>query len=299
MRQECADITAKIDVLRQHHKNVVSPIKTQQCLDKLKMEFERVQKDWHRVEELRLAKFVESKIEDIKRSVAKSMEPKLTNLLNQNKTELQHLKQKIEHDVSDFKKRLEMDFAEKFKNEHKNFFDNVLEHDPDVSKFECDQQKYIMDYSLQRMTDLQEEQNFFKKEMEQERILFEEQCKALRHTNGVSEKMEEEEEEEIFKRALLEHHTSMEQLWSEQKETIQSKRDEIFRLGAEWRKNRKHFLQNQYSTKKEEITEDLESKSLKEIALIENRLESERIENLIKTRKEQEEEMHVSTSILF
>jgi len=111
--------------------------------------------------------------------------------------------------------------------------------------------------------------------------------------------MEEEEEEEIFKRALLDHHTSMEQLWREQKETIQSKRDEIFRLGAEWRKNRKHFLQNQYSTKKEEITEDLESKSLKEIALIENRLESERIENLIKTRKEQEEEMHVSTSILF
>jgi hypothetical protein len=91
----------------------------------------------------------------------------------------------------------------------------------------------------------------------------------------------------------------MEQLWSERKETLQSKRDDIFKLGAEWRKNRKIFLQNQYSTKKEEITEDLASKSLKEIALIESRLESERIENLIKTRKEQEEEMNVSTSTLF
>lgn len=63
----------------------------------------------------------------------------------------------------------------------------------------------------------------------------------LRHTlyleYRLHEKMEEEEEEEIFKRALLDHHTSMEQLWREQKETIQSKRDEIFRPGADWIKS--------------------------------------------------------------
>lgn len=298
MRQECADITTKIDVLRQHHKIIVSPINSQQCLDKIKMEFERVQKDWHRVEELRLARFVDSKIEDIKRSVAKSIEPKLTKLLNDNKGELQHLKQKIEHDISDFKKRLEIDFAERFKNEHKSFFDNVLENDPEVRKLECDQQKYIIDYSLQRITDLQEEQNFFKQEMEQERFLFEEQCKALRHSNCISEKTEEKEEEEIFKRTLLDHHAEMEELWLKQKETMQSRRDEIFRQGEEWRKNRESYLLSQYSIKKQEITEDLESKSLKEIAFIGSRLESEKIEGLMKIKKEQEKEMHVSISNL-
>jgi hypothetical protein len=298
MRQECADITTKIEVLRQHHKSVVTPIQTQQCLNKIKMEFERVQKDWHRVEELRLARLVDSKIEDIKRSVAKSMEPKLTKLLSDNKRELQHLKQKVEHDISDFKKRLEIDLAERFKNEHKSFFDNVLENDPEVKRFECDQQKYMIDYSLQRITDLQEEQNLFKQEMEQERILFEEQCKALRHSNCISEKTEEKEEEELFQRTILDHHTEMEELWKKQKQTVQSKRDEISRQGDEWRKNRESFLLKQYSIKKQEIAEDLESKSLKEIAFIGSKLESEKKESITKIKKGQEQEMHVSISNL-
>lgn len=296
---DCTDITTKIESLKRLHESIVSPRESQHRLYILKTEFEKEQQDWRRVEQLRLAKFVDSKVEHIKSSVAKSMEPELTKLLNQNKKALQQLKKQIDHDADELKMKLEMEFAESFKNEHRTFFENILLNDADIRKLECDQQKCIMELSLQHIADLQAERSNLKQEMEQERIFFEEQCKALRRINVSIESNEEEEEKKMFNSALFDHRTDLERFLSDQKRAVQSKRDEIDLQGAGWRKSRENDLQRQYSRKMNVATEELQSKSLKEIALIESRLESEKIGNQMIARKVREEEMHVSTSSLF
>jgi len=286
-----------IDSHKLRYETITSQLSSEECLDKPKLDFEKEQKDWRKKEKLRLAKLVDSKTEHIKETVAKSMEPELTQLLNQNKRELHQMRLHTQREIDELKKNLELDGEERLTCERKKLFEEALYEDVDMKRLECDQQKYVMDLALQHETKLQSERKILKNEFEQERAAFENQCKALRESNTAIEDKETEEEQRMLQNALAAHRNEMEQFSTEQHSIIQSKKVELDSNSADWRKMREGELRRIYLQKLNARTQELQSKSMKEVAYVESRLETERIEQLVTVEKEQEVEMHVRTTL--
>ena len=270
----------------------INKSRTQQCeslKQQLKLELEQAQTEWRKAEKLRLARLMDSKTEYIKTTVAKSMEPELTRVFNYNKRELLQLREQIQAEIDELKKKLETENEERFKSEYKRFEEL---YEAEVKSYENEQQKKMMDLSLQHGADLHSVRTELRKELEQERTLFDTQCRSERRKTEIVSA--DEEEQKMFDSALKEYQNDMDHFWEDQRDLIRSKSDELTTRSAEWRESRERELRRQFSSARDSIIQELDAKSTKDLSLVESRLESDTIERKIAFKKEIEGHIDVS-----